>query len=171
MSNKNKNNESDHPEMNEEGIEFSSDVPNTNKKWESDHPEMNEEGVVFSSDVPNTIQELIDLNLNRDKYNPVGKFEEVDFETGQKLSNEIKDKCNMIAAKITALLSKLNSGPHEDLFLSFILINRVFRFNKKFIKKISKDKDVNKEFLEFLKDQNKAVGEIINIFENELDAF
>ena len=32
-------------------------------------------------------------------------------------------------------------------------------------------KDVNKEFLEFLKDQNKAVGEIINIFENELDAF
>ena len=62
MSNTNKNNESDHPEMNEEGIEFSSDVPNTNKKWESDHPEMNEEGVEFSRDVPNTIQELIDLN-------------------------------------------------------------------------------------------------------------
>ena len=76
MSNTNKNNESDHPEMNEEGIEFTSDVPNTNKNNESDHPEMNEEGVVFSSDVPNTIQELIDLNLNRDKYNPVGKLEE-----------------------------------------------------------------------------------------------
>jgi len=146
-------------------------MSNTNNKNESDHPEMNEEGVEFSSNVPNTIQELIDLNLNRDKYVPNGKLVEVDFETGKKLSEEIREKSNMIAAKITALLSKLNSGPHEDLFLSFILINRVFRFNKKFIKKISKDKNVNKEFLECLKDQNKAVGEIINIFENELDAF
>jgi len=146
-------------------------MSNTNNKNESDHPEMNEEGVEFSSDVPNTIQELLDLNLNRDKYVPDGKLVEVDFETGKKLSEEIKEKSNMIASKITALLSKLNSGPHEDLFLSFILINRVFRFNKKFIKKISKDKNVNKEFLECLKDQNKAVGEIINIFENELDAF
>ena len=146
-------------------------MSNTNKKNESDHPEMNEEGVEFSSNVPNTIQELIDLNLNRDKYVPNGKLVEVDFETGKKLSEEIREKSNMIAAKITALLSKLNSGPHEDLFLSFILINRVFRFNKKFIKKISKDKNVNKEFLECLKDQNKAVGEIISIFENELDAF
>ena len=146
-------------------------MSNTNNKNESDHPEMNEEGVEFSSDVPNTVQELIDLNLNRDKYVPDGKLVEVDFETGKKLSEEIKEKSNMIAAKITALLSKLNSGPHEDLFLSFILINRVFRFNKKFIKKISKDKNVNKEFLECLKDQNKAVGEIISIFENELDAF
>ena len=146
-------------------------MSNTNNKNESDHPEMNEEGVEFSSNVPNTIQELIDLNLNRDKYVPDGKLVEVDFETGKKLSEEIKEKSNMIASKITALLSKLNSGPHEDLFLSFILINRVFRFNKKFIKKISKDKNVNKEFLECLKDQNKAVGEIINIFENELDAF
>ena len=146
-------------------------MSNTNNKNESDHPEMNEEGVEFSSDVPNTIQELIDLNLNRDKYVPNGKLVEVDFETGKKLSEEIREKSNMIAAKITALLSKLNSGPHEDLFLSFILISRVFRFNKKFIKKISKDKNVNKEFLECLKDQNKAVGEIISIFENELDAF
>lgn len=146
-------------------------MSNTNNKNESDHPEMHEEGVEFSSDVPNTIQELIDLNLNRDKYVPNGKLVEVDFETGKKLSEEIKEKSNMIAAKITALLSKLNSGPHEDLFLSFILISRVFRFNKKFIKKISKDKNVNKEFLDCLKDQNKAVGEIINIFENELDAF
>ena len=146
-------------------------MSNTNNKNESDHPEMNEEGVEFSSNVPNTIQELIDLNLNRDKYVPNGKLVEVDFETGKKLSEEIREKSNMIAAKITALLSKLNSGPHEDLFLSFILINRVFRFNKKFIKKISKDKNVNKEFLECLKDQNKAVGEIISIFENELDAF
>ena len=146
-------------------------MSNTNKKNESDHPEMNEEGVEFSSDVPNTVQELIDLNLNRDKYVPNGELVEVDFETGKKLSEEIREKSNMIAAKITALLSKLNSGPHEDLFLSFILINRVFRFNKKFIKKISKDKNVNKEFLECLKDQNKAVGEIISIFENELDAF
>ena len=108
-------------------------MSNTNKKNESDHPEMNEEGVEFSSDVPNTVQELIDLNLNRDKYVPNGKLVEVDFETGKKLSEEIREKSNMIAAKITALLSKLNSGPHEDLFLSFILINRVFRFNKKFI--------------------------------------
>ena len=146
-------------------------MSNTNNKNESDHPEMNEEGVEFSSDVPNTIQELLDLNLNRDKYVPDGKLVEVDFETGKKLSEEIKEKSNMIASKITALLSKLNSGPHEDLFLSFILINRVFRFNKKFIKKISKDKNINKEFLDCLKDQNKAVGEIINIFENELDAF
>ena len=146
-------------------------MSNTSKKNESDHPEMNEEGVKFSSDVPNTIQELLDLNLNRDKYVPDGKLVEVDFETGKKLSEEIREKSNMIAAKITALLSKLNSGPHEDLFLSFILINRVFRYNKKFIKKISKDKNVNKEFLECLKDQNKAVGEIISIFENELDAF
>ena len=146
-------------------------MSNTNNKNESDHPEMNEEGVEFSSDVPNTIQELLDLNLNRDKYVPDGKLVEVDFETGKKLSEEIKEKSNMIASKITALLSKLNSGPHEDLFLSFILINRVFRFNKKFIKKISKDKNVNKEYLECLKDQNKAVGEIISIFENELDAF
>ena len=146
-------------------------MSNTNNKNESDHPEMNEVGVEFSSDVPNTVQELIDLNLNRDKYVPNGKLVEVDFETGKKLSEEIREKSNMIAAKITALLSKLNSGPHEDLFLSFILISRVFRFNKKFIKKISKDKNVNKEFLDCLKDQNKAVGEIINIFENELDAF
>ena len=146
-------------------------MSNTNKKNESDHPEMNEEGVEFSSDVPNTVQELIDLNLNRDKYFSNDELVEVDFETGKKLREEIKEKSNMIAAKITALLSKLNSGPHEDLFLSFILINRVFRFNKKFIKKISKDKNVNKEFLECLKDQNKAVGEIISIFENELDAF
>ena len=146
-------------------------MSNTNNKNESDHPEMNEEGVEFSSDVPNTIQELLDLNLNRDKYVPDGKLVEVDFETGKKLSEEIKEKSNMIASKITALLSKLNSGPHEDLFLSFILINRFFRFNKKFIKKISKDKNVNKEYLECLKDQNKAVGEIISIFENELDAF
>ena len=48
-------------------------MSNTNKNNESDHPEMNEEGIEFSSDVPNTIQELIDLNINRDKYNQVGK--------------------------------------------------------------------------------------------------
>ena len=63
------------------------------------------------------------------------------------------------------------SGPIEDLFISFILINRVFRFNKKFIKKISKDTQISKEFLDVFQDQNKAIGEIINIFENELDAF
>ena len=76
----------------------------------------------------------------------------------------------MIAAKITALLSKLNFGPHEDLFLSFILITEFLDLTKIY-KKNFKDKDVNKEFLEFLKDQNKAVGEIINIFENELMLF
>tara|TARA_B100001093_G_C26480102_1_gene864461 strand:+ start:171 stop:611 length:441 start_codon:yes stop_codon:yes gene_type:complete len=137
----------------------------------SNHPEMNEEGVEFSKNVPNTPQELIDLNFNRDNYSPSGKLEEVDYEMGHKLSMDLKEKCNKIAGKIMGILSSMNSGPHEDLFISFILINRVFRFNKKFIKKISKDTQISKEFLDVFQDQNKAIGEIINIFENELDAF
>ena len=61
----------------------------------SNHPEMNEEGVEFSKNVPDTPQELIDLNFNRDNYSPSGKLEEVDYEMGHKLSMDLKEKCNI----------------------------------------------------------------------------
>ena len=112
----------------------------------SNHPEMNEEHIEVSKDVPNTVEELIDMQDRcRIDFVEEKEIEQLDF-SGEIIELD-EDKMSKIFKEIVQILHKYSAGPNEDLELSKILLGRIKRFQEFLRKKMQKDKNSPKELL------------------------
>ena len=120
----------------------------------SNHPEMNEEHIEVSKEVPNTVEELIDMQDRcRIDFVEEKEIEQVDF--GGEIIEIDEDKMSKIFKEIVQILHKYNAGPNEDLELSKILLGRIKRFQEFLRKKMEKDNNSSKEFKKIDKDVTK----------------
>ena len=112
----------------------------------SNHPEMNEEHIEVSKDVPNTVEELIDMQDRcRIDFVEEKEIEQLGF-NGEIIELD-EDKMSKIFKEIVQILHKYSAGPNEDLELSKILLGRIKRFQEFLRKKMQKDKNSPKELL------------------------
>ena len=130
----------------------------------SNHPEMNEEHIEVSKDVPNTVEELIDIQ-DRCRIDFVEEkiIEELDF--GGEIIEIDEDKMSKIFKEIVQILHKYNAGPNEDLELSKILLGRIKRFQEFLRKKMEKDKKSPKELLSNISEDIMKLKLILRLLE------
>ena len=130
----------------------------------SNHPEMNEEHIEVSKDVPNTVEELIDIQDRcRIDFVEEKKIEELDF--GGEIIEIDEDKMSKIFKEIVQILHKYNAGPNEDLELSKILLGRIKRFQEFLRKKMQKDKNSPKELLSDISEDIMKMKLILKLLE------
>ena len=130
----------------------------------SNHPEMNEEHIEVSKDVPNTVEELIDMQDRcRIDFVEEKEIEQVDF--GGEIIEIDKDKMSKIFKEIVQILHKYNAGPNEDLELSKILLGRIKRFQEFLRKKMQKDKNSPKELLSDISEDITKMKVILKLLE------
>ena len=130
----------------------------------SNHPEMNEEHIEVSKDVPNTVEELIDIQDRcRIDFVEEKKIEQVDF--GGEIIEIDEDKMSKIFKEIVQILHKYNAGPNEDLELSKILLGRIKRFQEFLRKKMEKDKKSPKELLSNISEDIMKLKLILRLLE------
>ena len=130
----------------------------------SNHPEMNEEHIEVSKDVPNTVEELIDIQ-DRCRIDFVEEkiIEELDF--GGEIIEIDEDKMSKIFKEIVQILHKYNAGPNEDLELSKILLGRIKRFQEFYRKKMEKDNNSQKELLSNISEAIMKMKLILKLLE------
>ena len=130
----------------------------------SNHPEMNEEHIEVSKDVPNTVEELIDIQ-DRCRIDFVEEkiIEELDF--GGEIIEIDEDKMSKIFKEIVQILHKYNAGPNEDLELSKILLGRIKRFQEFLRKKMEKDNNSPKELLSNISEDIMKMKLILKLLE------
>ncbi len=130
----------------------------------SNHPEMNEEHIEVSKDVPNTVEELIDIQDRcRIDFVEEKEIEQDDF--GGEIIEIDEDKMSKIFKEIVQILHKNNAGPNGDLELSKILIGRIKRFHEFLRKKMEKDKNSPKELLSNISEDIMKLKLILKILE------
>lgn len=130
----------------------------------SNHPEMNEEHIEVSKDVPNTVEELIDIQDRcRIDFVEEKKIEQVDF--GGEIIEIDEDKMSKIFKEIVQILHKYNAGPNEDLELSKILLGRIKRFQEFLRKKMQKDKNSPKTLLSDISEDIMKMKLILKLLE------
>ena len=130
----------------------------------SNHPEMNEEHIEVSKDVPNTVEELIDIQDRcRIDFVEEKKIEQVDF--GGEIIEIDEDKMSKIFKEIVQILHKYNAGPNEDLELSKILLGRIKRFQEFLRKKMEKDNNSPKKLLSNISEDIMKMKLILKLLE------
>ena len=130
----------------------------------SNHPEMNEEHIEVSKDVPNTVEELIDIQDRcRIDFVEEKKIEQVDF--GREIIEIDEDKMSKIFKEIVQILHKYSAGPNEDLELSKILLGRIKRFQEFLRKKMEKDNTSPKELLSNISEDIMKIKLILKLLE------
>ena len=130
----------------------------------SNHPEMNEEHIEVSKDVPNTVEELIDMQDRcRIDFVEEKEIEQMDF-SGEIIELD-EDKMSKIFKEIVQILHKYNAGPNEDLELSKILLGRIKRFQEFLRKKMEKDKNSPKELLSNISEDIMKMKLILKLLE------
>ena len=130
----------------------------------SNHPEMNEEHIEVSKDVPNTVEELIDIQDRcRIDFVEEKEIEKDDF--GGEIIEIDEDKMSKIFKEIVQILHKYNAGPNEDLELSKILLGRIKRFQEFLRKKMEKDKKSPKELLSNISEDIMKLKLILKLLE------
>ena len=130
----------------------------------SNHPEMNEEHIEVSKDVPNTVEELIDMQDRcRIDFVEEKEIEQVDF--GGEIIELDEDKMSKIFKEIVQILHKYNAGPNEDLELSKILLGRIKRFQEFYRKKMEKDNNSQKELLSNISEDIMKMKLILKLLE------
>jgi hypothetical protein len=130
----------------------------------SNHPEMNEEHIEVSKDVPNTVEELIDIQDRcRIDFVEEKEIEQLDF-SGEIIELD-EDKMSKIFKEIVQILHKYSAGPNEDLELSKILLGRIKRFQEFLRKKMQKDKNSPKELLSDISEDIMKMKLILKLLE------
>ena len=130
----------------------------------SNHPEMNEEHIEVSKDVPNTVEELIDMQDRcRIDFVEEKEIEQMDF-SGEIIELD-EDKMSKIFKEIVQILHKYSAGPNEDLELSKILLGRIKRFQEFLRKKMEKDKNSPKELLSNISEDIMKMKLILKLLE------
>ena len=139
-----------------------------NENNESSHPEMNEDPIEVSKEVPNTVEELLE---RQNKFNI--EFIEIDDFDNQDLLKEIikkrKDKVEETIKEILKILNKNNSGPNEDIALSIVLLKRIKGFLEFLLKKIDKNENNKAELIEKISKDCSKLEIILNILEKDIE--
>ena len=139
-----------------------------NENNESSHPEMNEDPIEVSKEVPNTVEELLE---RQNKFNI--EFVEIDDFDNQDLLKEIikkrKDKVEETIKEILKILNKNNSGPNEDIALSIVLLKRIKGFLEFLLKKIDKNEKNKAELIEKISKDCSKLEIILNILEKDIE--
>ena len=130
----------------------------------SNHPEMNEEHIEVSKDVPNTVEELIDIQ-DRCRIDFVEEKIIEEFDFGGEIIEIDEDKMSKIFKEIVQILHKYNAGPNEDLELSKILLGRIKRFQEFYRKKMEKDNNTQKELLSNISEAIMKMKLILKLLE------
>ena len=119
-----------------------------NNENTSNHPEMNEEPIEVSKDVPNTVEELIDMQDVFKLKSEIIFLDEIDDgDLCREIIENSEDKMRKISKEIFEILHGNHAGPNEDLKLSIILLKRIKGFQEFLRKKMIVENDSQKEIL------------------------
>ena len=139
-----------------------------NENNESNHPEMNEEGIEVSKEVPNTVEELLERQnqfciefIEIDDLNDNDKIEEIISKREEKIDETVKE--------ILKILHKNNSGPNEDLTLSIILLKRIKSFHEFLLKKIDLNNNIQGEMIKKISRDCSKLEIVLKILEKDIE--
>ena len=119
-----------------------------NNENSSNHPEMNEDPIEVSKDVPNTVEELIDRQDIFKLESEIIFLDEIDDgDLCREIIENSEDKMRKISKEIFEILHGNHAGPNEDLKLSIILLKRIKGFQEFLRKKMIVENDSQKEIL------------------------
>ena len=138
-----------------------------NDEIKSTHPEAFED-IKVSDSVPNSYKELLELQKP--------KIESIDdlLSEGKidpKKANFLK-LCTATCKSVLDLLNKLKSSPGQDIFIATMLIQRVYLFNKTYLEKAQKNKELSENEFNNLSESNAKLKCIFHMLvpdDEELD--
>ena len=139
-----------------------------NNENTSNHPEMNEDPIEVSKDVPNTVEELIDMQDVFKLKSEIIFLDEIDDgDLCREIIENSEDKMSKISKEIFEILHGNNAGPNEDLKLSIILLKRIKGFQEFFRKKMEKDNNSPRELLSNISEDIMKLKLILKLLEEE----
>ena len=139
-----------------------------NENNDSSHPEMNEEPIEVSKEVPNTVEELLERqNKFNIEYIEIDDFDNQDLLRG--IIKKRKDKVEKTIREILKILNKNNSGPNEDIALSIVLLKRIKSFLEFLLKKIDLNENNQAELIEKISKDCSKLEIILNILEKDIE--
>ena len=104
-----------------------------NNENSSNHPEMNEDPIEVSKDVPNTVEELIDM---QEIFKIKAEIKEIDDRDFLEMIKKTQLKNKETINSVFKLLHERKCGPNQDLIVAIALLRRIKGFHKFFIKRI-----------------------------------
>ena len=120
-----------------------------NDEIKSTHPEAFED-IKVSDSVPNSYKELLELQKP--------KIESIDDLVSEGKIDPEKAKflklCTETFQSVLDLLNKLKSSPGQDIFIATMLIQRVYFFNKTYLEKAQKNKELSESEFNNLSESN-----------------
>ena len=120
-----------------------------NDEIKSTHPEAFED-IKVSDSVPNSYKELLELQKP--------KIESIDDLVSEgKIDPEKANFLKLCAEtfqSVLDLLNKLKSSPGQDIFIATMLIQRVYFFNKTYLEKAQKNKELSENEFNNLSESN-----------------
>ena len=138
-----------------------------NDEIKSTHPEAFED-IKVSDSVPNTYKELLELQKP--------KIESIDDLVSEGKIDPEKAKflklCTETFQSVLDLLNKLKSSPGQDIFIATMLIQRVYLFNKTYLEKAQKNKELSENEFNNLSESNAKLKCIFHMLvpdDEELD--
>ncbi len=118
-----------------------------NQNNDSSHPEMNEEPIEVSKEVPNTVEELLEIqnkfNIEFIEINELDENEKI-----EEIFSKKQEKVDETIKEILKILHKNNSGLNEDIALSIILLKRIKDFHEFLLKRINLENNHKAELIE-----------------------
>ncbi len=139
-----------------------------NNENTSNHPEMNEDPIEVSKDVPNTVEELIDRQDIFKLESEIIFLDEIDDgDLCREIIENSEDKMSKISKEIFEILHGNNAGPNEDLKLSIILLKRIKGFQEFLRKKMEKDNNSPRELLSNTSEDIMKLKLILKLLEEE----
>ena len=140
-----------------------------NNKNNSNHPEMNEDPIEVSKDVPNTVEEFIDMqDIFKLKSDIKGLDEIDDGDLCREIIENSEDKMSKISKEIFEILHGNHAGPNEDLKLSIILLKRIKGFQEFLRKKMVVENDSQKKLLINISEDIMRLKMILKLLEEVL---
>ena len=140
-----------------------------NNENTSNHPEMNEDPIEVSKDVPNTVEELIDMQDVFKLKSEIIFLDEIDDgDLCREIIENSEDKMSKISKEIFEILHRNNAGPNEDLKLSIILLKRIKGFQEFLRKKMVVENDSQKKLLINISEDIMRLKMILKLLEEVL---
>jgi len=129
-----------------------------NDEIKSTHPEAFED-IKVSDSVPNSYKELLELQKP--------KIESIDDLVSEGKIDPEKAKflklCTETFQSVLDLLNKLKSSPSQDIFIATMLIQRVYLFNKTYLEKAQKNRELSEHEFNNLSESNAKLKFIFHM--------
>ena len=136
-----------------------------NNENTSNHPEMNEDPIEVSKDVPNTVEELIDM---QDIFKIKAEKEEIDDRDFLEMIKKTQLKNKETINSVFKLLHQSKCGPNQDLVVAIALLKRIKDFQEFFIKRIDPKIIDKSQVIQKLRENIDKLKIALKILENDL---